>query len=245
MTAATDSSLRIVAFGDLDAGVWGAVLAVQATLCVVGTPSSQSGEEANLDGTFDAESHWWVAGDSADLAFTPAGTPIQRLDQSSLPGFDQLCHVEGRVGTSEVACLGRRAVRETVRLRDIESIRDVSAWFGPDDGVALTSLRPRKARGHDRDVIAAAVLDGEETGAVEEPRLSTTYGADGLPVRVGLELWPPEQESEQQYPRRAAGESAGPASTAASFELEMMAALLRCHSRGHEGTGVYLLARPR
>jgi hypothetical protein len=60
---------------------------------------------------------------------------------------------------------------------------------------------------------------------------------------MSLELWlGGEQES---YPRRAAGESVGLGVSSFPPGLEIHAELLRCHSRGREGTGVYLLARLR
>ncbi len=34
----------------------------------------------------------------------------------------------------------------------------MSAWFEPDEGLTVTAFRPRKAKAHDRDVLAAAVI---------------------------------------------------------------------------------------
>ena len=77
---------------------------------------------------------------------------------------------------------------------------------------------------------------------VTEPRLSSTYTADGVPARVGLELWLGEEEGEQ-YPRRAAGEAIGRA--AVSDDPPLRSELVRWRMRGREGLGVYDLLRAR
>ncbi len=79
-----------------------------------------------------------------------------------------------------------------------------------------------------------------------DPRLSTTYRADGSPSRAGVELWlDVGGETQEQYPRRAAGEALAAGVAAASDGLNVEAHALRWHSRGQEGTGVYVLARRR
>jgi hypothetical protein len=244
VTPAASSRLRIVAFGDLDAGVWGAGLADGGTLFIAGRGTDSWSGQARLDAGEDA-GDWTLTAQGAELEFSPAAEAVLRSDEQLPGGFDQLCRVRGTVADgSAIDCLGRRATT-IANLRDLESIRDVSAWFAPDEGVALTALRPRKARGHNRDLIAAAVLDAAAVAHVPDPRLSTTYDAEGRPARVGLELWLEEQDGEQQYPRRAAGEAAGSPASASDDGHDVIAQALRCHSRGSEGTGVYLLVRPR
>jgi hypothetical protein len=61
-----------------------------------------------------------------------------------------------------------------------------------------------------------------------------------LPSRTNLELWVGEGENE--FPRRVAGEAAGDGAVLATEETELRVIPLRCHSRGREGTGVYVLA---
>jgi hypothetical protein len=127
-----------------------------------------------------------------------------------------------------------------------ESIRAVSTWFEPDEAIALTAFRPRKTKSHDGDLIAAAVIGPESSTAVEDPRLSTTYEAEGWPLRAGLELWLPSPEaSEQQYPRRASGEAAGTRAHAQIATLELRVEPFHWHSRGRDGAGMYILARRR
>ncbi len=247
MSASAQSSLRIVAFGDLDAGVWGAAIGAEEPLFVASVGGHELSGVARIAGT-DGDDEWRLTADGIELVMLPATERVPGADGHALEGFDQLCRVHGRIATAtgpeaEVECLGRRAEREVADQRDLDSVRDVSAWFAVDDGLAMTALRRRKARGHDRDLTVAAILDAAGSPAVEEPRLSTTYDAGGAPARMGLELWLPEQEGEQQYPRRMAGEAAGEAAGASGDGVELTARPLRCHSRGNDGTGVYLMLR--
>ena len=57
-------------------------------------------------------------------------------------------------------------------------------------------------------------------------------------------LWLDDDEGGDQYPRRAAGESLKVGLTTGEGAVQLRATLLRCHSRGREGVGVYLLASP-
>ena len=51
-----------------------------------------------------------------------------------------------------IAALGRRGLRAGIDLSRLDSLRDLGAWFAPDDGITLTAARPRGAKGHDRDM---------------------------------------------------------------------------------------------
>jgi hypothetical protein len=248
MSAAAAAALRTFAFGNLDAGIWGSAWGAVEPIVAFGAlhPGQVSaGAPASISGSSPAE-EWSLSGDGIELTLSPESDPIA---SSELGGFDQLCRVTGHFildgARREVDSLGHRGSRAEVDLREFESIRDVSAWFEPAEGLALTALRPRGATGHDRDVVIASVFDS--TGAIEiaDPRLSTTYTADGLPARVGLELWLQEDEQGEQYPRRAGGEALGVRAAAAQGELFVAAHAFRWHSRDQEGAGVYQLVRPR
>jgi hypothetical protein len=73
----------------------------------------------------------------------------------------------------------------------LEGIRLVSAVF--EDGAALgvAAIRPRDARGHGDDVVAARYLDadGIQT-ATSDALVSVEYDPGRRPRRVGIELWP-------------------------------------------------------
>jgi hypothetical protein len=248
LTLAPVPSLRTVTFGSLDGGAWGAAWSDTQPLLVIGATASATPPSAILGAALSgAESteDWRLTGDGIELVVSGHAEPIHGVLERGADGFDQLCRIQGEASVDgsqiEVDCLGRRAARSALDLARYQSIRDVSAFFEPDEGLALTALRPRKAKSQAKDTIIAAVLDVTGAKTVADPRLSTTYRADGAPWRVGLELWLDEDDGEQ-YPRRAAGESLGVGSTAAGGELSLRAELLRCHSHGRDGAGVYLLA---
>jgi hypothetical protein len=88
---------------------------------------------------------------------------------------------------------------------------------------------------------------------VAEPRLSTAYIEEGHPTRATLELWleaddePAEQDQEDavHYPRRAAGEAVGSATTHEFDNLALGVQPFRWRAEGRKGAGIYLLARAR
>jgi hypothetical protein len=244
------TALRTLAFGD--GSVWGASWSSNTTGAAL--TALGAGPDANVmpglrlpDSGVGAADEWRLEDDGIALVAAPVGELVDvQAPQGELAGYDQLCRVTGRFGSSQVECLGvRSSWSEDAELSRFESVRAVSVWFDPDEAFALTAFRPRKAKGHDGDLLAAAVIAADGSAAVEDPRLSTTYAADGWPARAGLELWLAGPEPEQQYPRRASGEAVGPRAEAVAGELTLQAAPFRWHSRGREGAGIYLLARRR
>jgi hypothetical protein len=222
---------RTVAFGDVESGVWGVVW---GELVAIGdAPLGTS----TIEG-WEADEDWRITADYVELTVAPEGAP------SSQDGFEQLCRVRGHVQAEAIDCLGRRASRSVpLDSARFESVREVSAWFEPDEGLAVVALRPRRAGNHAADLVTATLLEPTGPVAVEEPRLSTTYTSDGRPSRMSLELWLGGEH--EQYPRRAAGEAFGPDVSGVLLDFEVRVQPLRCHSRGREGTGVYLIARAR
>lgn len=249
------TALRTLAFGD--GSVWGASWSSDpagASLTAVGAgPEVMVLPGVRLpasDSHGSAGEEWRLESDGVALVATPVGELVDvEAGQDGIEGWDQLCRVSGRFGEHEVDCLGlRSAWSDAIDLARYESIRAVSVWFGPEEGFALTAFRPRKAKAHDADVLAAAVLAADGAAPVGDPRLSTTYGADGWPARAGLELWlagGDGSDPEQQYPRRASGEAVGARAQAQTGELDVLAEPFRWHSRAREGTGMYILARRR
>jgi hypothetical protein len=240
------TALRTLAFGD--GTVWGASWSSDssgAALTAIGTASEAAViPDARV---FDSGVEWRLEGEGVALVATPVGELVDvQAAQDGIEGSDQLCRVTGRFGQHEVDCLGlRSAWSDTVDVTRFESIRSVSVWFDADEAFALTAFRPRKAKAHDTDLLAAAVIAADGSAAVDDSRLSTTYAADGWPSRAGLELWLTGPEPEEQYPRRASGEAIGPRAQAVAGELELQAEPFRWHSRSREGAGMYLLARRR
>jgi hypothetical protein len=248
VSATAAGSIRTVAFGDLDAGLWGVAWSNGEAFAAVG-PSQPgavlNGEAVTVSGS-EADEEWILTAPDFELRATPQS---ELVVSTEVDGFDQLCRVQGSavVGGERRALEvpGRRGHRPAIDIDALDSIREVSAWFGEAGGLGLTALRPNAFKGHDHDLVAASVFDSDGAVSVADPRLSTTYTAAGSPARVGLELWLDQEDSEQQYPRRAAGEAVGASASwpLGSFLLEVH--LMRCRSRGAEGTGVYLLARRR
>ncbi len=223
--------LRTVTFGDLGAGRWGIVWGAFAAIGETVLPSP------TIEGAGPGED-WQISADGAELTVTAAGPA------SASEGFAQLCRVSGQFGEQTIDCLGRRGLEpEELDPSRFDSVREISAWFEPDEGFAVVALRPPEAGNHAADVVTATLLEPAAAVAVADTRLSTTYTADGRPSRMGLELWLDDEQ--EQYPRRAAGEAVGAGVSSTFAGLEILAAPLRCHSRGHEGTGVYLIARAR
>jgi hypothetical protein len=243
----TAGSLRTLAFGDLS--VWGAGWSSgsgDASVAALGFGPDvkiMPGDRLSDGGAGD---EWRLDGEDVALLAAPVGELVDvQIERDGIEGWDQLCRVSGRFGGHEVDCLGLRSLwPDTIDLERFESIRVVSVWFDADEGMALTAFRPRKAKAHDGDVLAAAVITADGSAPVEDPRLSTTYAADGWPERAGLELWlAAGDDSEQQYPRRASGEAIGARAQAVAGGLEVRAEPFRWHSRAREGAGMYLLAR--
>ena len=74
---------------------------------------------------------------------------------------------------------------------------------------------------------------------IADPRLSTTYDADGHTRRAGLELWP---SGEEVWARRGAGEVL----CGSSLELgalQLDCAFFRWHLEGRAGVGRYDILR--
>lgn len=245
------SALRVVAFGDLGAPIWGLAWAHGANATVaIGAEREVVVESGRLDagGTDIA---WTLRHEGLELEIEPAGDALG----SGSEAFDQLCRASGRLTLADTArdadCPGVRMTRTDLPGGDgLGSMRLVAAWFEHGEGLAVVSARPAGTEGHDQDVVTASVFEAERQIAASEPRLSTTYDSTGTPARVGLELWiGAESDSEdaepQEYPYRAAGEAIGVPARFGDGDLELQALPLSLHARGHEGRGVYLLvSRP-
>jgi hypothetical protein len=243
--------LRTFAFGDADGGLWGAALDAGTPALVFGAADvTASAGGAQAIAWSHEDPSWRLAGDGFELLVSPAGSGESnngeaRGDSAGNDPLEELCQVSGvlRLDGAEhaVQCPGTRSVATGLDLGEIESVRSVSGWFSDDDALSLLALRPAGSAGPDRDLLAATVFAPEGTVTVDEPRLSTTYQGDGLPARTNLELW--IGEGEDQVPRRAAAEALSSGGEVDAGGVRLRVTPLRCHSRGLEGVGVYLLAR--
>lgn len=251
------TALRTLAFGD--GSVWGASWSSApdgAALTALGAgPQTTILPDVRIpdgDGDGAGAQEWSLEGEDLALLVSPTGELVDvHGAEDSVEGSDQLCRVTGRFGSQEVDCLGLRSwFSDGLDLARFESIRSVSAWFDPAEGFALTAFRPRKAKSHKDDLVAAAVIAPDGSVPVEDPRLSTTYAADGWPTRAGLELWlaavgETDSEEQQQALRRAAGEALDGRAQGVAGEVELRAQPFRWHSRGKQSAGMYILAHRR
>lgn len=235
MTAAAAPALRVVSFGDLQGRVWGAAFDAGRPTVLAGTGD---GRPAAGPATITASGggEWQLSGDWLEVSVT---APLVKN------GTSELCRASGKLVLDgvevEVDGPATRSYARDLDRHDVDSVRGIWGWFEDEQAVALLAVRPRGRSAQEAERLTATLFDADGLVSVEEPRLSTTYDSDGLPARAGLELW--IDEGEEQYPRRAAAEAAGPGASIEADGITLWARPLRCHSRGLDGPGVYLLAR--
>ena len=184
-----------------------------------------------------------------ELAFEAVGPPAELgegeavVRAGGMAGYEQVCTVSGTVRTGgrvrEVSCLGQRghAWGEPDWSR-IEAARTVAAWPREGAGLALTAVRPQGAT-HAGEPVWAALLDADGARPIADPRLTTTYDADGRQRRAGLELWLHDDDS---HPHRGSGEVLC-GSTLDLGQLRLDCAFFRWRLDGRAGVGRYDLLR--
>jgi hypothetical protein len=149
----------------------------------------------------------------------------------------RVCRVRGEVGGTRVDCLGTASRTDRPPAWDeLDALRSLSVLV--DDAHALLALarRPRGARGHGEESVAAALLVEGRLLAVEDARISTVYDGDGRQRSAGLELWLPGED----FPRRGSG-SAIAGSSLDLEGLQVHAAVFTWNLEGREGIGAYEL----
>jgi hypothetical protein len=179
----------------------------------------------------------------ADLRFSALSPPIELQPAGGMEGYEQLCRVEGTAAGQQLDCLGQRGHGwGAARWEELELARTVSAWWDEAHALTLSALRPAGAAAHDEEALSAFLLDdGEEPQvvAVTEPRLSTTYDAEGRQRRAGVELWVGEDD---ELPRRAAGRVACGTSLELG-RLRLDCAFFHWRMEGRDGVGRYDVVR--
>jgi hypothetical protein len=252
--------VRALAFGDPDGSLWAAGLDAGAPGLIAGGSSGSLAVAVAWD---DDGREWRLSGEGVTLTVSPMGEPKDSAEASGDAGADgsgdgvaqaptdrgpQLpwsgrqdrCRVTGTLAGAEVDAGGVRTELDGVGAAEIGSIRGFSGWLDGGEALTLLALRSESEPDHERDLVAATVFDPDRWIPSIDPRLSTTYDHDGDPSRATLELW--IADGDRELPRRAAGEATGPAVRLAADGTTLQIRPLRCHSRGNEGAGVYLLA---
>jgi hypothetical protein len=238
----------IAAFADPRALLWGVVLGGRDPLLAI-APLGSGGQiqtrHASLSGepqngaSLDPSREWQITGTDVALTLAPAnGGAFSDGAEAVL----ELCAVSGETRDSGrsrgLDCGGARLLAPT----GCDSLRIVACWFESGSSVALLAERPMGTRGHGEDRVSA-MLSGEAEGSrVYDPRLSTTYGGDGVPQRAGIELWVGENEDQLRFTRMSLEAQHG------GGELSSGGLRVECHAvEGNlaesSGQGVYLLAR--
>jgi hypothetical protein len=238
---------RSLAFGDIDGELWGGGVDLGSPALALGLAGSRAASATLVQWSEDGSS-WTLRGEGVELRVTSGSEAPPDLSPepsgSEVTGLEELCRVEGNVtiegSERAVDCVGTRCVVDGIDAGAVSSMRFVSGWFADDEAFGVLSFRARRAVGHESDLIAATLFDPQGWVPVTDPRLSTTYAASGLPERASLELWIGEGENE--FPRRAAAEAAGTGAGVQADGFELRVVPLHCHSRGLEGSGVYVLA---
>jgi hypothetical protein len=154
----------------------------------------------------------------------PAGDPL-RIDWTSeaLAALDP-----GAPGETPVWRLGGE-----LDWDEVEALRVFSGRL--DDGrlLAIAAVRPADAGGHGEEVVAGLLGDSTGFDPLAETLLSTEYGGDGLPGRIGLELY----RDGSDLPVRIAGDVTA---TGASEQggVRRTSAALALRASGSAGAGI-------
>jgi hypothetical protein len=197
--------------------------------------------------------HWTVSMAGAEhgfeLRFEALGPPAELGEGDAvaraggMAGYEQVCAVSGTVHAGgrarELRCLGQRGHSwgEPDWSR-IEAARTVAAWPAEGSRLALTTVRPQGAT-HAQEPVWAALLDADGTRRIAEPRLTTTYDAEGRQRRAGLELWLHDDDG---HPHRGSGELLC-GSTLDLGQLRLDCAFFRWRLDGRAGVGRYDVLR--
>lgn len=118
--------------------------------------------------------------------------------------------------------------------------RSIGIVFSDGGLLALSAVRPSRAREHGDEQVAA-VLCGADGAPVEvsEALLSTEYGPDGVQRRATLELW---TDGEAGQPMRGGGTLISSAKVRRPGLISEIA-FFRWSVEGREGLGHYELIR--
>lgn len=189
-----------------------------------------------------------------DLEAVSAAASVDSDDAAGklggMSGYDQLVKVTGTVTIGGVprTFSGRGQRGHSWGSPDWDKLtlaRTVGVWLEGDAGVTLTAVRSAKASSHADEAIHAVLLgrDGETDElmslVVADPRVSTTYDADGRQRHAGLELY---ETDESPYARRAAGEVAC-GTTLDLGRLRLDCAFFTWRMDGRNGVGRYDVLR--
>jgi hypothetical protein len=223
----------MISFADGERQVQGVAIAGAGTLLRVEhaltqqPPPTLSGEGATLTVR---------AGEGCELTLTALGPPEGQADQAVT-----LHRATGTVGSRDFGGLALvRRERPADAAASIE--RTIDILFDATLAFSLLARRAAGAGGHGDEEIAAVVFRGEplEPVAIEKPRLSSTYDAEGRPRHAGLELW---ESEEAELALRIGGEALESGELPGGGVAPTQVAFVAWHHNGRRGLGSYSITR--
>ena len=192
-----------------------------------------AGQDASLDLELEACGPACALGDD---------DPVARL--GGMLGFEQPVRVRGsaHVGGERLTIDGLGQRGRSWGAPDWSRIgrtRTVSAWFG-DTALSVAAIAKDGDGDHGREAISATIFDTGEPGCVSvgDPRLSTTFDADGRQLRASLELW----VTDDGPPVRATGDVLC-GTTMDLGRMRLDTAFLNWRMEGRTGVGRYDVLR--
>lgn len=191
---------------------------------------SYAGDDVSLDLELEA------SGSVAQLA---SDDPVATL--GGMLGFEQPVTVRGHaeVRGSHIAVEGLGQRGRSWGSPDwtaIDRTRTVQAWFA--GGAVSIYAIAATGRAHGEEAVSAAIMSPHGCVFSQEPRLSTTFDADGRQQRAAMEL-PLDDDSP---PRRISGEVFC-GTTLDLGRLRLDCSFLRWRMNGDEGIGRYDVLR--
>jgi hypothetical protein len=121
---------------------------------------------------------------------------------------------------------------------EIGAVRVLSAGLGDGRLLAVVALRPAGGD-HGDELVAGAIGDGESFSQLERTLLSTEYGSDDLPRRVGLELY----DADDGLALRIAGDVTA-VTASVTGGVQRVAAALVVRGPGGDGAGTLDTLKP-
>jgi hypothetical protein len=222
-----------IAFADASAELQGVAIAGVGTLLAHGERVTAA-PAAQLTGEDGA---WLLsAGDAYELTLTAAGDGAMLADGTRI----WLCRATGTLGAQQFD--GRATLsRGPAGAGAVE--RSLAILLEDQLGFALSARGPRDEPGHDAERLGAVAFRGEplELAAIEKPRLSTTFDAEGRLIRAGIELW---ETADAEFALRIGGETLAHGELVHPDGARTQIAFLGWHHDGRRGPGSYAITTP-
>jgi hypothetical protein len=221
-----------ISFADADRQIQGVAITGVGTLLKLGDELSAA---APPELVRDGEGWGVVAGDALALTLTPIAAT------GAATGAPVAAHrASGSAGAHRVD--GLALLRREREAGGLALERSLAILFDAQLALALHASRPHGAGGHGEEQLDAILLRGEplDLVAIEKPRLSSTYGADGRITHAGLELW---ESEESELPLRIGGEALAGGDLAGAEGPPVAVTFVAWHHDARRGLGSYTITR--